>query len=164
MGATAALQGRADDPEPQSADATAERDALERKFCESLTGVTLVGSFTVTGEGDGTLKEDRYQIDKVTKGKGNFFVFEARIQYEGKDQVFKMPLEVRWAGDTPVITLTNILVPGLGTFTARVLFYEDHYAGTWNGKDHGGHLFGRIEHAKTSASKSPDGASPGAQP
>jgi hypothetical protein len=55
-----------------------------------------------------------------------------------------MPLKVFWAGDTPVISLTDLSIPGLGTYTARVMVYRDQYAGTWKAKDHGGHLFGRI--------------------
>jgi hypothetical protein len=36
----------------------------------------------------------------------------------------------------------------MGTFTARVLFYEDRYAGTWQHGKVGGHMFGKIEKAK----------------
>ena len=57
------------------------------------------------------------------------------------------PLEVKWAGDTPVITLTDLAIPGLGTFTARVLFYRGEYCGTWSAVDHGGTLFGKIQPA-----------------
>jgi hypothetical protein len=39
-------------------------------------------------------------------------------------------------------------VPGIGTYSARVLIYDDHYAGTWSGSaTHRGSLFGKIEHA-----------------
>jgi hypothetical protein len=31
-----------------------------------------------------------------------------------------IPLIVRWAGDTPVITLTDLTIPGVGTFTTRL--------------------------------------------
>ena len=48
-------------------------------------------------------------------------------------------------GDTPMITLTDLAVPTLGTFTARVFFYGDRYAGTWQHGNVGGHMFGRIE-------------------
>ncbi len=56
-----------------------------------------------------------------------------------------LPLTVKWAGDTPVITLTDMMVPGLGTYTARVLFHRGRYAGTWSASDHGGEMWGRIE-------------------
>jgi len=52
---------------------------------------------------------------------------------------------VKWAGDTPVITLTNLGIPGLGTFTSRVVIYDNRYAGTWQHDKVGGNLFGRIE-------------------
>jgi hypothetical protein len=47
-----------------------------------------------------------------------------------------------------VITVDETPIPGLGSYTARVMIYRDHYAGFWSGKDHGGHLFGVIEHGK----------------
>ena len=56
-----------------------------------------------------------------------------------------MDLKAYAAGDTPIITLTNLEIPGLGTFTSRVIIYEGRYAGTWQHGDVGGHLFGRIE-------------------
>ena len=58
----------------------------------------------------------------------------------------KLPitLPVKWADDTPMVSLTDQPIPGLGTFTARVLFFRGQYAGTWSGADHGGHLFGDI--------------------
>jgi len=40
-----------------------------------------------------------------------------------------------------------VTMPGLGTFTSRVLVYRDEYAGTWTGGDHGGQMFGKIERA-----------------
>jgi len=55
-----------------------------------------------------------------------------------------------WAGDTPIITMTDVSIPTLGTFTARVFFYGDRYAGTWQHGAVGGHMFGRIEAAGAS--------------
>jgi len=52
-----------------------------------------------------------------------------------------------WSGNTPVITLDNLWIPGMGTFSARVLIHQGRYAGTWSHGDKGGHLFGRIEKA-----------------
>jgi hypothetical protein len=58
---------------------------------------------------------------------------------------------VVWAGDTPVITLDKMPIPGFGTFTCRVMIFGDQYAGTWDGGDHGGHLFGKIVPAEDAA-------------
>jgi hypothetical protein len=49
-----------------------------------------------------------------------------------------------WAGDTPVVTLTDAEIPGVGTFTARVVFFRDHYSGMWWHGETGGNQFGRI--------------------
>jgi alpha-D-ribose 1-methylphosphonate 5-triphosphate diphosphatase len=55
--------------------------------------------------------------------------------------------------DTPVITLDNVSLPGLGTYTARVQVYDKTYAGTWSAGDHAGMLHGIIEKSGKSADK-----------
>ena len=117
----------------------------EQRFQEMLSGVTLVGHFTVTGEEDpNTLRAEKYTIAKVTKMSGDYWLFFARIQYGGRDVTVPLQLEVKWADDTPIITLTDLELPNLGTYTARVIIYRGQYAGTWSGGKHGGHLFGII--------------------
>src|SRR5580698_7744939 len=122
-----------------------ELNAAEKQFQEALNNVTLVGYFT---QGDGKeLTDDKYVIERVTKVKEDTWKFEARIQYNKKDFKVAMPLPVKFAGDTPVISLTNFAVPGFGSFTARVVMYNGAYAGTWGSagaNGHGGKLFGKI--------------------
>ncbi len=119
-----------------------DRAALEKQFAETLTGATLAGHFT-RGDKPG-LSEEKYFIEKVSKLGGDTWLFSARVQYGSRDVTVPMPLTVKWAGDTPLITLTDLTIPGLGTYTARVMIYRGQYAGTWQSKDHGGHLYGRI--------------------
>ncbi len=58
-------------------------------------------------------------------------------------------MQVKWAGDTPVITLDNVGMPGGGnSYSARVLIYDKTYAGTWSGGDHVGLLNGVITSGK----------------
>ena len=134
-----------------AADAPApSQQEMEKQFAETMSGATLVGRFTLGPVTDQPLKEDRYTLGKVEKLKNGLWSFETRIQYGDHDVKVPLALEVKWAGDTPVITLTDLLVPGLGKFTARVLVYRGEYAGTWSGGDHGGQLFGKIEKAKAS--------------
>ena len=117
----------------------------EQRFQKMLSGVTLVGHFTITGERDqDTLREEKYTITKVTKMSGDYWLFFTRIQYGGRDVTAPLQLEVKWADDTPIITLTDLELPNLGTYTARVLIYRGQYAGTWSSDKHGGHLFGII--------------------
>ncbi|MBI1790813.1 MAG: hypothetical protein HYR60_25065 [Acidobacteria bacterium] len=120
-------------------DATAAR---ERQFEQSLTNVTLAGHFT-RNDKPGT-SEEKYYIQKVSKLAGETWLFHARIQYGGRDVTVPLPLTVKWAGDTPVITLTDLSIPGLGTYTARVLIYRGQYVGTWSGKKIGGQMYGQI--------------------
>ncbi len=123
-------------------DATPAQQELENQFQESMKGVVLKGHFTLNGrEG---LREETYTVEKITKMPGDYWLFHARIQYGGKDVTVPVPVKLLWAGDTPVVSLTDATIPGLGTFTARVLFYQDEYIGTWSGGTHGGQQFGRI--------------------
>jgi len=143
---------------------------LERQFEKRMSGATMVGRFTVEGRGNNNgnangrePKEDRYHINKVTKMKGDYWMFAARVQYGNRDVTVPIMLQVKWAGDTPVITLTDMTIPGLGTYTARVMVYRDHYAGYWSGGDHGGQMWGRIEHEDADAAdapKAPDAPKP----
>jgi hypothetical protein len=131
---------------------------LEKQFEKTMSGATMVGRFTVEGRGNANgrePKEDRYQINKVTKMKGDYWLFAARVQYGTKDVTVPIMLQVKWAGDTPVITLTDMNIPGLGTYTARVMVFRDHYAGYWSGGDHGGQMWGRIEHEASDTPEAP---------
>ena len=134
-----------------AAELTPEQEKLYKALEESLTGAALVGQFTVTGaEQNSDPQPERYELTGVKHvGEGNW-LFVARIKYADHDVTLPIALPVKWAGDTPVITVDKMSFPGLGTYTARVMIYEDHYAGFWSGAadggpKHGGHLFGIVE-------------------
>ncbi len=119
---------------------------LYSKFQKLLTGAKLRGQFTVDGKPLDKLTEETYEIQKVEKqAEGDWWVVTARIKYGERDMVFPVPLEVKWAGSTPVMTLDNMTIPGFGTFGARVVFHKDKYAGTWQHDEVGGHMFGIVE-------------------
>lgn len=115
----------------------------EKEFQESMSGVTLNGHYT-RQDGSG-LSDDKYAIESVTKVKGDLWRLETRVQYSGRDLKIPVEIQVKWAGDTPVITLTNMAVGGMGSFTVRIVVYKGQYAGTWSSaKGHGGTMFGNI--------------------
>ena len=114
-------------------------------FAASMSGVTLVGHSTM-GQREGLSGEERYRIEKVSHLTGDTWLFQTRLMFEGHDIPVPIPLSIVWAGDTPVITLTDLAIPGIGSYTARVVLYRDQYAGTWSGKSAGGQIFGRIVH------------------
>ena len=120
---------------------------LEKKFQESMSGATLVG-YSTRLDKPGVSGEERYVIEKVSKMAGDVWLFQARMRFGSHDLALPIPISVKWAGNTPVITLTDLPIPGLGTFTARVLIYGDQYAGTWSGKNEGGQMFGKVVRAK----------------
>jgi hypothetical protein len=128
-------------------DPATEQARMVREFEQTLTGAVLAGKFAM---GD-KVAEDRYTILKASHMTGETWVIQTRIQYGKRDITVPVPVTVKWAGDTPVITLTDAGIPGLGTFTARVLFYRGQYAGTWaNQEGHGGQMWGKLERAASS--------------
>lgn len=137
----------ADPPKPAKP-AKPDRAELEAAFSEKLSGATLVGSFTTDGSA-GT-NPDRYRIVSAKKDKGDDWIFTATMKVGENQLDIPIPIKVYWADDTPVMSLTNMTIPGVGTFTSRVMFYGDRYAGTWQHGDHGGTFYGLIEKPKPS--------------
>jgi len=119
-----------------------ELNAAEKQFQEMLSNVTMEGYFTVGDSAE--TRPDKYIIERVTKIKEDVWRFEARVLYNGKDFKAAVPVPVKWAGDVPVLTLSNYSIPGQGIFSARILMYNGMYAGTWGAQDHGGKMFGKI--------------------
>lgn len=130
-----------------------DKETLFKKFTDSMSNVKLVGRFTVLGKDNGPLNKEEYTILSATKvEEGDKWLLKARIKYGDHDLTVPLLIDIVWAGDTPVITLTNFNIPGLGTFGSRVLIYDNSYAGTWTHGKAGGHLFGTIEKINPAAS------------
>lgn len=128
----------------RSSTGESEQARLEREFESTMTGSVLAGKFSLRDK----IVEDKYTISKASKLAGDTWLINARIQYGTHDVTVPIPVTVKWAGDTPVITLTDATIPGMGKFTARVLIYRNNYAGYWaNEKGHGGQMWGKVERA-----------------
>jgi hypothetical protein len=95
------------------------------------------------------LEEERYEIKSAKKleGDDNLWEIKTRIKYGNKDLTVPVLVNIEWVGRTPMIVLDSVTIPGLGTFSARVVFHDRKYAGTWKHDNVGGHLFGRVEPA-----------------
>lgn len=132
-------------PSPDPSELPPAQQQLYTQLEESLSGATLVGRFAITGEDSGELNEERYELKNVEHITGDQWLFHAGIRYGEHDVVIPLTVPVKWADDTPVISIDKMMIPGLGTYTARVMIYEDHYVGFWSGGDHGGHMFGLVE-------------------
>src|SRR5262245_37174440 len=119
----------------------------ERQFVERMRDVSLVGSFTVTGREGRTPRADRYDISSVEKVGTDLWRFNATMDCCGIKGAIPVVVPLRWVGDTPMIMMTDTSLPGLGTFTVRLFFYENRYAGTWHHGERRGQMHGRIERA-----------------
>jgi len=137
-------RGQAAKPETPEA----RQARLFKVFESTLTNAVLSGKFTITGK-QAPPHEESYTIRSVKKmSQGDYWLFTARIKYGKHDVTLPMPIPVKWAGDTPVISLDKLTLPGLGTFSAHVVIDGDKYAGTWLHGEVGGHMFGTITKAK----------------
>ena len=128
-----------------------DQAALEKAFSDKLTGATLVGTFATDGK-EGS-KPDRYRVVSAEKVKDSDWIFTATMKVGDSDVDVPIPIKIYWADDTPVMSLTDLAIPGVGTFTARVMFYGNRYAGTWQHGDHGGTFAGVIEKPKPKEAK-----------
>ena len=135
--------------QPAAAELSPAQKELHAKFTKLLTGSKFRGQFTLDGKPLNDLHEEAYDIEKVEKlPDGDMWALTCRIKYGKHDVTVPIAIEVKWAGTTPVLTMDNLVIPGMGTFGARVVLHKDKYAGTWQHDDAGGHLFGKIELAK----------------
>ncbi|MCA9136197.1 MAG: hypothetical protein KDB00_05545 [Planctomycetales bacterium] len=116
----------------------------EEKLAKYLSSTQFIGKFTVDGK-DAEPKTEAYTIKSCEKlPSADLYRFVARIKYGNVDQEVPMDLKILWSGNTPVITLDSLWIPGMGTFDARVMIDGGRYAGTWQHGEHGGHMFGKI--------------------
>ena len=128
-------------------DSKDDRAALEQAFAAKLSNSKLAGMFSIDGKSDGPNKPDKYQIVSAKKAQGDNWVITAKMKVGQNEIDVPIPLKIYWAGDTPVMSLTDLTIPGVGTFTARVMFHGDRYAGTWQHGEVGGHMWGMVEKA-----------------
>ncbi|WP_404305012.1 hypothetical protein [Neorhodopirellula lusitana] len=143
-----------------------QESSRESRIAHYLTGATFTGQFTsdrpVKSDGDSKqadpnspqpdrqprLKQESYTISscELIDGK-DLYRLKVKIRYGNVDGEFPMDLRILWAEATPVITLDSVWIPGLGTFSSRVLIHQNRYAGTWQHDEKGGSLFGTIQTA-----------------
>jgi hypothetical protein len=97
---------------------------------------------------DGVLGEertgDKYQIVGVTKGDGDKWTVNAKLKYREQEFVMPIPVRMKFDGDTAILMVDDLMIPGGGTYTARLLIYGRTYSGTWKGQRGGGLLYGTI--------------------
>lgn len=118
----------------------------EERFKVLFTKASLSGRWAPLR--DGALGEerggDKYNIVSAVKGEGDNWIISAKMKYRDQEFVIPVPVKMKFAGDTAILTVDNLTIPNGGTYTARLLFYERTYSGTWKGQRGGGMLYGTI--------------------
>ncbi len=129
---------------PSSLPTQAER---ERAFADLLADARMSGTWQMSDGQGGRLSEprgDAYHILAAHKAESDWWQLQCRIQYGEHDVVLPVRVRVVWAEDTPVITVQDLTLPGMGTYSARVLFHGRYYSGVWSAGDHGGVMSGVV--------------------
>lgn len=145
-GPALAAQEASSPPENEAPKPTVSQDELEARFKTLLSNVTLTGRWAPIRDGVlGQEKEEKYTIVSVARYDGDVWVVNAKMKYGGREIVAPIPVRLKWAGETPVIVVDDLKVPGGNrSYSARVLFFRNTYAGSWTGGEHGGVLSGII--------------------
>lgn len=122
---------------------------LEAKLIATLTNAKFTGRWCgVKNAQLGPDKEDSYTVVSVKKLGGDNWQINAEMSYGGKNIEVPVPAQVKWAGDTPVLILDQVSMGTPRAYCARVLIFENTYAGWWTAPDHGGLLNGVITHGR----------------
>ena len=124
-----------------------ETETTENQFSAMLKGATLKGTWAPVGPvGLGEDKQDAYHIVEAKKVKGDKWVMVSRFNYKGQQLDIPVPVVIKFAGDTAVMILNNLPTGDGATWSARILFHNDVYTGSWweSIKKKGGILSGII--------------------
>lgn len=124
-----------------NAEDAADVAAREAEFSAMLKNATLEGSWVpVSGAQAGEQKVDSYRVIRAKKIAAEQWQIVSRINYQGQEIEVPIPVTVKWAGDTAVVILDQVETGGGKSYSARVLFHNDRYAGSWWGKEQPGGL------------------------
>lgn len=127
---------------------------VEEKFVAMLKNATLKGSWAPVSGGKlgGEKGNDSYRIARAEKGKDGKWAVVSVFKLGDREIEFPIPCEVKFAGDTAVLILDNVKTgQGNANWSARVMFFDDVYAGRWwetSNKEHGGTIAGTITRAE----------------
>ena len=91
-----------------------ELNEREAAFVKLMSGCKMVGSFTMRGSKRAPQQES-YTIAKIEKVRADRWRFFAKIQYLGVNVTVPLLVDVKWAGNTPMIQVTKMkIVPRPG--------------------------------------------------
>src|SRR5262249_49054530 len=131
----------------------ATQEELEARFKALLTKAYLSGRWSPIENGKlGPEKqEDKYEIVSAGKVKDDQWVISAKMRYGKNEMTIPVPVQVKWSGETPMIVVNNLNMGPNRNYSARVLFFDGTYSGSWNSSSgYGGVLYGTVDHGDAS--------------
>lgn len=136
--------GAKETPTAAPAAAAAVTPEMEAAFEAMLKDATLTGRWCLVKDGALTPEQqDSYKLKGAEKKDGKWSI-SASMTYAGKEISIPVPVKVEFAAGSPVIVVDKLWIPGGGTYSARVVFHDDTYAGVWSGGGMRGLLSGFI--------------------
>lgn len=123
---------------------------VEAKFVAMLKNASLKGTWAPVSQNTlgGQRGNDSYRIARAEKTADGKWSIVSVINVGGKSIEFPIPATVKFAGDTAVLILDNVRAgPGKANWSARIMFFDDVYAGRWwetSNQEHGGTIAGTI--------------------
>jgi hypothetical protein len=118
----------------------------EAKFIALLKDATLRGRWAPLKDGQlGPEKEDSYEIVSAQKMEGERWQINARLRYGGQSIDVPVPATVKFASDTAILIVDDFSIANYHAYSARLMFHNNAYSGTWSGGDHGGMMYGVVK-------------------
>ena len=100
---------------------------LDAKLKNLLAHATLTGRWCMIRNGQlGTNQADKYTIQGIEKVSGESWMLHAHIQYGQRDVIAPIPVRIQWAGDTPVLVVDNLGIPGGGVVHRPRVISREH--------------------------------------
>lgn len=123
-----------------------ELNELESGFIDMMENATLTGSWTPVEDGKlGETLTDSYQVVRAVKLADEKWQIVAKMKMQGFEMDIPVPVTLQWAGDVAVIIVDGFPAGPGRAYSARVMFHDDRYAGSWWGSNEpGGLLSGAI--------------------
>jgi hypothetical protein len=146
----AAVQAQDAKPAESAEKPKVSQEELEGRFQRMLTKAVLNGRWAPIDnmELGPEKKGDKYEIVSAGKVKGDQWVVNAKMRYGKNEFVMPVPVQVKWSGETPMLIVDNLSMGGDKKYSARVLFFEGTYSGSWSSSaGYGGVIYGMVERA-----------------
>lgn len=107
-------------------------EKLEAGFIAMLKDATLHGTWApISQQGLGEDKADAYRVVRAVKKSGNQWEIVSRVNRKGREFEFPIPVVIEFAGDAAVMILEEVPLEQGKTWSARILFHDNVYAGSW---------------------------------